>query len=132
MPETARVTNKGARRWAGGHALLGDTAYAFHIARPLDHERGDDVRLARCDAGGVTIEEVPLTVAWGARGRSRQPYPEHLEFGASLRLGRPRVIDANAGRVLYDASAAGETGSAYAEVDSPERGTPVFVRWAAR
>jgi hypothetical protein len=122
------------RRWARGHAFLGDATYAFHLARPIDRARGDEVHLARCDAGGVrTIDASPSRIVWST-GRGLQRYLEQFDCDARLRLARPRVIDASGGRVrlLYDASDdRGETGTAYVEVDAPERRVPAFGRQAA-
>ena len=122
------------RRWASGHAFLGDTAYAFHVARPLDRGLDDDVRVVRCDDGGVRpISEVPSHVDWRA-GQARQSYPNELDCGGRLCLVRPRVIDAAGGRVRLQYLASddgGRSGTAWCEVASPRGSASVFGKSVA-
>jgi hypothetical protein len=125
------------RRWASGRVFVGGTTYAFHVARPLDREVGDDVRLVRCDAEGVrAVESGPLRVAWGVGRGLQPPYPAELTCDSRLRLVGPRVIDVSASRVrlLYQASAHGgrETGTAWCEVAQPQRRVSAWRDWMAK
>jgi carotenoid 1,2-hydratase len=98
------------RRWASGRVHVGDGTYAFHVARPLDRGRPDDVRLIRCDSDGVrAVDDEQLRVVWGAGRGLQPPYPAELTANNRLRLTRPRVIHSDASRVrlLYHASAHG-------------------------
>jgi len=125
------------RRWAVGHAFLGDATYAFHVARPLERALPDDVQWIRCDAEGArAVQGDPLHVVWTAGRGLRPPYPAELTAGNRLRLVRPRVVDSDAShaRLLYHASAhgSGENATAWCETFQPQRSVPMLKRWAAK
>jgi hypothetical protein len=102
--------------------ILGERVYAFRIPHPRDGS-GLDVGLFVCDASGVKkVAELSAVGPGEGKGASRH-YPTELAFGAMLRLGDPRVLDAGSSisRLVYRATSAGGTdsGSALCEMFVP-------------
>jgi hypothetical protein len=111
------------RRWLRGRAILPRRTVAFHIC--TDHGSGidhfnavaaDDRHVARIDGGGCSCD-------WNGRTWRGLTFPTAVNFGQTLLLRRPRIVDwsLNSLQVLFDAYVDGETCQAWGEIAYPAR-----------
>lgn len=117
----------GLKRWAWGRALLHDRVYTFHFARPADSRLADEVHLLLADQQQVRELSVQRpAVDWSRRNATLLAYPAQLSFDNHLKLSAPRLVDSSPFymRMIYNAQAGDEQGTAFCEVACPHR-----LRW---
>ena len=98
------------RSWLRGRAIVGDAVYAFDHTTPRHGSHRDVSHLVVIDGAGlreVAAEKLAFEQSAGS-----------LQFGSELMLSNPRPLDSRERRcrLVYDARAAGRTGTAVCEV----------------
>jgi len=110
----AEPVSLAARRWFWGCVWLDDRAHVVAEAVP---KRGPSHGVFLLDA------EIPGSAAWDARTKLRIPYPTMIDFGDTLRLDEPRVVESLPvmAQLRYRARVGGVTTTAVAHVVEPGR-----------
>jgi carotenoid 1,2-hydratase len=109
------------RRWLRGRAILPDRTVAFDVC--TDHASGvdqftafsaDDTHVARIDGAGCSCD-------WNQGTWRGLIFPSAVNFGESLVLRRPRIVDSSqySLQVLFDAYVDGESCKAWGEITYP-------------
>ena len=117
----------GLARWTWGRVLLADRVVGFHLAEPSDRKRAAELHLFEADAAGerdvTDAHRGDASWRWARRLPPLLSYLRELKVGRWLALTNPRVVDSSPFylRLVYDAAAGGQRGSAFVEVAYPHR-----------
>ena len=118
----AEPVSLAARRWFWGCVWLDEQSYVIAEAVP---RHGPSRGVFLLDA------EVPGSAVWDGRTKLRIPYPTMIDFGDTLRLDEPRVVESLPvmAQLRYRARVGGVTTTAVAHVVEPGRADiPVVSR----
>ena len=113
----------GLKRWTWGRVLLADRVVGFQLAEAADTASPPEVHLFEADAAGERDVDREATWTWARRVPPLLSYLKTLDVPGWLTLTNPRVVDSSPFylRLVYDADAGGERGSAFVEVAYPHR-----------
>ncbi len=111
------------RQWLRGRAILPRRTVAFHVSADWSSGMDEFIAVAADDACARRIGGARCFCDWNRRTWRGLAFPAAVNFGDSLLLRRPRIVDSSPAslQLVFDAYLDGETCKAWGEIVYPGR-----------